>query len=191
MDHVTLTINHRTKRLEIYHTSIASILNRHYGVTTIFTSLYDAKICESHKTIDILGNKDAVLLAEYVYWYLLGQLRLMWKHHQKLYGTSGINARNSFYLGILNGFDEKLKKEKLVQSDELQQEAFNQLMVIADQQLSRYVQKKYPRMRTINSGQRRYDEESYQAGQEKGRQLTVHKGLNNISHSPALLGPSK
>ncbi len=186
-EYVTLVINHKKRRIEAFQSMIAAILNRHFFVRVIFSSLYDAQKNITYKTIEILGQKEHVLLGEYVYWFLYHQIKLMWQNYQATTDQKGVHARNSFYMGILSGFDDKLALEKTKDQDPSYQATTKKLLVVADRQLNKYVSLKFPRLQTRSWGGRRYDAETFADGQEQGRQLTLKDGLNSSCETVKLL----
>ena len=69
-DYLCLTLKLKRKRVERYQSVIASLLNDHFFVEVIHSSLYDAADCCEYKTLELLGLRHNVKMAEYVFYYL-------------------------------------------------------------------------------------------------------------------------
>src|SRR5262249_39048746 len=107
--YVSLLINTGRRRIARHHFLIASILNEHFFVRVVHASLYSAEEMCEHKTIELLGSRENVLMAEYVYHFLLNQIHSHWEKFSEK--KKGRQAKNSYYLGVLIGFRDKLEKE--------------------------------------------------------------------------------
>ena len=109
-DFTYVLINHKKKKAPQHQALIASILNSHFFVETVFGELYDAQLNERHRTLEIVGTSQNVQMAEYVYHFLHASVESLWQSYKKSEGVHGCLKR-TFYLGVLQGFDEKLAKQ--------------------------------------------------------------------------------
>ncbi len=180
-DFMTLVIDHKLARLPSFHANLASILMNSFPVHVIFSSLYDPQKDCTYKVLEILGSAQNVKLADYVYWFLFHQLRLLWQVYQSTHPVKGIAARNSYYLGILNGFSEQLAKSRKsrLQDRDLPPEE-RTLIVLGEERLDRYLSFRHPRLHTTRSTQRSRYANIYHDGIAKGKQLKIHQGLNDV-----------
>lgn len=168
---VYLILHTKKKRIERHQSAIASLLNDFYFVEVVHSSVFDAEeLCE-FKAIELLGTRENVLMAEYVFHFLCNQLRFLWAGHRSVRG--GMRARNSFYLGVLAGF-----RDKLEQSAKGQGGPSIALMVPRDPHLEDYLSFRYPRLVRIGHGRRRHDGASFEAGREQGMRLVLHRGIS-------------
>lgn len=168
-----LIINLRKKKIERHLSAIASLLNDFFFVEVVHASLFDAEdLCE-YKILELLGTRENVLMAEYVYHFLCNQLRALWNGNRSSL-RPGMRARNSFYLGVLAGFREKLERPTLSQAT-----GVTALTVPDDPELQKYLSYRYPRLVRIGHGRRRHDGSSFEAGREHGRSLVLHRGIAN------------
>jgi hypothetical protein len=137
-DFVSLVINHQKKKTSAHQSMIASILTRHFFSRIIFASEYSAQRNESFKTMEIMGTRENVLMAEYVYWFLINNLKVLWSNFQKAGSAQGTVSKNNFYMGVLVGFSEQLSLQSPSPTGTIpiQPSTRNELMKIADAALS-------------------------------------------------------
>jgi len=166
-----LLLKLRKKRVERYQSVIASILNEHFFVEVIHTSLYDSDSCSEFKALELLGTRENVLMAEYVFCFLEQQLAGLWKSYQSS-KKLGIASRNSFYLGVLEGFREKMNR--------LDTNADNSVSLIVrqDEGLRNLVKGRYPKLNRLRGGHRLHDTHAFSAGKKEGRSLIIRKGIS-------------
>lgn len=192
-DFVALVINHKKKKASVHQSKIASILNRHFFTRIIFSSEYCAKENETHKTMEILGTRENVLMAEYVYWFLNNNLKILWSRFQKTAAAHGIVSKNNFYLGVLCGFDEQLSQRpsgsnaspSMAPSTTDRRE----IMKIADTALAGYVTQRHPRLRSRSWGQGKRDSSAFNQGRSQGKELRLNPGIHQgKGHSKGISG---
>lgn len=176
-----LIINRKKKRIEGYQRRICTILQDFFYVRIVFTSLYDAGRDESHRTIELLGKEENVEVAEYVYHFLDNQLALLWQQNRHKFHGNTRRSKNSYYLGLLDGFYRKLKKQNervtkgtVAKSDQTS----SALIVSEDRQLNHFVGNRHPRLsrRTLR-GTKIY-KESYDDGVAAGQQIVLNQGIS-------------
>ncbi|NBX77048.1 MAG: DUF2786 domain-containing protein [Proteobacteria bacterium] len=166
-----LLLKLKKKRIERYQSVIASILNEHFFVEVIHTSLYDPESCSDFKVLELLGTRENVLMAEYVFYFLENQLAGLWKAYQPN-KSLGIATRNSFYLGVLEGFREKLNKLELPTDNSVS------LILRQDEGLRNLVKGRYPKLNRLRGSRRLHDNQAYSAGKREGRSLVIRKGIS-------------
>lgn len=190
-DYEYLIINPGRKRIENFQRKICFILINFYYVKVIFSRLYDARACCHYKTIEIFGSRENVLIAHYVYSFLERKMHSLWKDHQRLHNLPG-KGKRSFLLGLLDGFAEKLstmkKQRQAKTADPARKTQTTALIRAEDRRLDEYIGRRHPRLRTKKPPRTRIHPDEYQAGQHQGRQLTLHKGVNdNLGSSGKML----
>lgn len=183
---IYLTLKTGRKRIERYHYLVCSILNEHFFVQVIHGSLYDARELADFKIIELLGTQENVLMAEYVYHFLLNQVRMLWEDYRRAHKKRA-RAKSSFFLGVLSGFRDKLdrhREEAKARTDEaLRAEgragAGNPFALVAaeDRELEDFVAYRYPRLVKVRGGTSLRDSGSFEAGREQGFRLVLHKGV--------------
>jgi predicted SprT family Zn-dependent metalloprotease len=145
-------------------TAIYEIL-RHFIVRPVI-SMGRGTVC-----LEVTGTKTNVMLARYVAEFLDRELDHQWDIARIEYGLSGLRAKNSFFLGMARGFDEKMKgvKQEFSADDQL-------ALVKVEKSLEENIRLIYRRLGTVSSG-RQTDHEAQEAGKEKGRKLSIRHGV--------------
>jgi len=176
-----IIINHKKKRIENYQRKICTILANHFFVKVILSNSYDALQCCSHKTIEIFGTTENVLIAHYVYDFLLGQMDFLWNQFRKKNNTSGRQKR-SYWLGVLDGFAKKLSSKKQMSSDKntiaLQgKKNLSVMLCDQDQALGLFIEQRYPRLTRRTYASAKVHMKEYEAGHKDGKKLRLSKGV--------------
>jgi hypothetical protein len=200
MAHIFLS--HKKKRIEAHQDKIAGILVGHFFVKVIFSRDFDAKTLQEYKSIELIGTRENVLMAEYVYYFLLQQTEFLVRELKKKKTTLSRLEAKSYRLGVLQGFSEKL-----LRMDEQMKKSSTSLAPIShasgkdglvtfekalaalesDKSLSDYLNTVYPRL--VNaSGQTQYlDSSIYGEGRAAGRQINLHKAVADKKGNTGLL----
>jgi len=176
----TEVISLQKKRLENYISRICRILINYFYVKIVYSHEYSVKKGRWEQNIHLLGKSSHVKVAVYVFYYLRRQLEIFWKEYKSLHHLKGLFARNSYYTGVLQGFDMKLKQEKKTKKF-YANETEKQQIVEKDFALEYYQKMLFPRLSTCSSSQRMIDEWIYEAGKQQGYDMTIRSGLNSSS----------
>jgi hypothetical protein len=191
--YVQAIINHKKKRIENYQRSICLILNDYFFVEVVYSYLYDAENCETHKTIELLGTVENVIMAEYVYYFLLNQLEILWKAHKAKRGYRSNKKKRSYWLGVLRGFGDKLAHIETDRGNHKKQDTkdvvtTSALICAQDKMLARFLGMRFPRLHSHRPQSATLDRSTFKAGIKDGKQLTLHKGVTqNTSFQGKLL----
>jgi outer membrane protein TolC len=177
-----LTLNFRKKSIPTTHCLACSILQQHFYVTTIFNSLYCPMENTSHKTIEIIGTKQNVLMAEYVFLFLIERIELLWKYYARTKFLS-TKFKSSYQRGILDGFLKKLEESKKNREKEHNNEknhgvALMTLNLIHQKELDDYLQEKHPRIVKNNRSSGSVYTEHFQEGIQEGKKINLHKPIS-------------
>lgn len=142
---------------------------RHFIVRPVFH--YGKGSC----TLEVSGTLTNVKLARYVAEFLDRELDHLWKDSKAEHGFSGLRAKNSFFIGVARGFEEKMNQLKSGYSAEDQRS-----LVVVEKNLKEQIDKIYGRLRsTRTSGS--IDSDAQSAGHAKGKKLTINKGVETSS----------
>jgi hypothetical protein len=184
-------INHQKKQIHSWQWSILSILNQHFYVNCVSRSLYDAKALTHHRVVDVMGTRENVQMAEYAYWFLYHQLPQLFDQFRQDKGPQPRNARNSFYIGVLRGFDEKLKQQKRDLKEKTQEWGLvahrgthQELEARSDAELRHFVKSRYPSLSNNSGRSLNVAEEAFNSGKDRGRELNLHRALHQTSSGP-------
>lgn len=176
----SMIICRQRKKVESHEAMIYSILNESFFVKVIHTSLFDAKACQKYKAVELLGSRENLLMAEYVFYFLLQQCETLWREHKKITRLDG-RYRRSYQLGILHGFSEKLAAQPVqakVAKDLGISEGQSKALVLQDRrELDDFVARKYPRLGSKSRGRARVDGETFAAGKSAGHSINLHRAV--------------
>ena len=193
---VCLGISTGSKRFKTHEKRIGSILIAHFFVRVINGDTYHVPTGERHAMVEIFGTPENVLMAEYVYHFLVNQTQLLVaeaeRSGQHKFTRTG---RNSYRLGILNGFSSKLTQSSTSPSageDDDASIVSRALTVFkGDRRLDTYIRTIYPRLTFSGSGAR-IDPSAYAAGHVAGHTITLNKPVTGAATNHGhLLGGSK
>lgn len=178
-----LIIDTKVKRLENYQRHIVSILMGYYFVEAVLSETYDAIKDERYRTIELFGATENVLMAEYVFYFLLNHLDILWRCHQLENAAARSRDKRSYWLGVLRGFSDKLSlQEKSRHTAHLVTGArspstASALVLAKDQGLREFIRTRYPRLRQYSSRGSAVNVQAFQAGVADGQELTLHRGV--------------
>jgi len=192
----TLIINTRCQRLEGWQRKICVILLRFFYVKVVTSSLYDPMDDTQHKTIELFGRQENVTIAEYCHTFLAAKIASLWQQNRSRISGKGLRARNSYYLGLLQGFYDKLNsRETLVTTappagNKAAKNAATGLSLLIrteEEALDRFVAMRFPHLRKRSGGRTMIYRETYEQGRTDGGQIVLHKGVTGHNHEQGLL----
>jgi hypothetical protein len=152
------------KRKDAKLSAIYDIL-KHFIVKTVI-SLGKNTCC-----LEVSGSLTNVKLARYVAEFLERELDHLWELTKKEYALQGLRAKNSFFLGVARGFDEKMKLAKMGMSGTDQR-----ALVLVERQLQHDTSLIYRRLSHTATGNS-IDENARNLGIQKGKSLTIRQGV--------------
>jgi hypothetical protein len=121
--------------------------------------------------LEVSGTLTNVKLAGYVANFLDLELDHLWEETRKEMGLKGLQAKNSFFLGVAKGFDEKMSASKTQYND-----ADKKALILVEKQLDIDTQVIYRRLGHSRSGHQT-DNEASAAGHKKGLSLTIRNAV--------------
>ncbi|MEI6397801.1 MAG: DUF2786 domain-containing protein [Pseudomonadota bacterium] len=188
----SLFLTRRKKKTDPTEVKILSILNNHFRVKVVHTHLYDAKACERHKAAEIIGRRENILMAEFVYHFLSQQCESLWAQHKKATRCPGI-LRRSYQLGVLSGFDQKLSlsrpiSEVTLAGTGITMSEVSALQRVASNELDDFLSARYPRISKKSWVGGRVDSGTFASGQTAGRSLNLNKPVTGTSRFGGYLG---
>jgi len=192
----TLIINTRCQRLEGWQRKICAILLRFFYVKVVLSSLYDPMGDTHHKTIELFGRRENVIIAEYCHTFLAAKIASLWRQNRNRIGGKGLRARNSYYLGLLQGFYDKLKNRETSATtappanDQAPDKAATGLSLLIQTEeaaLDRFVATRFPRLRQGARGRTMIDRETYEQGRTDGARIILQKGVTGQNHERGIL----
>lgn len=180
-----ILIKHGKGRIERYQTLIANLLVRHFFVRVIHSFLYDAQYKKEFKVLELLGQRQHLEWAEYVYWFIYNNLPNLWKAHKKTSKACGIKARNCYFEGVIDGFNEQLSlaQKQRAKTAEPNPATTAALMTVENNRLDQFLGHRYPRLKNSRFRSNTEHDANYAAGVKHGNGLTIHKGVTRHSGS--------
>lgn len=175
-NYVRVIINEKRKRLDASRRRIVTILLNYFFVKVVYFKLFDARTCETYQTIELLGTKENVMIAEYVYHFLVRQVNRLWRNYQEETGVSG-RQRLSYVLGVLAGLKERLLQAE-VRAQGRSEVTVSALVRAKDQGLSAFTALLFPRLQTARRKGLSLFKETFFAGTCEGRRLTINKPIS-------------
>jgi hypothetical protein len=161
------------KRVEIHRGMASVILERHFFVTGIWTSVWDARTRERGSVLEVCGTPANVEFAAYVYSFLVHTAEGLWAMHRRANPGGGLTARRSFLRGVMQGFGEKLEAES-------RRDGEAGLVWVGDPALQDYFRRRHPHVsRRPSYG--RHDPDAHASGREAGQRLVIHKPIESAS----------
>jgi hypothetical protein len=88
---------------------LAGILSRHFFVDVIWIPSYLPRQGRSGRVLELCGTPSNLEVAVYVHGFLMATGERLWREHKRTHGLIGNAERRRFVLGVMIGFDEKLK----------------------------------------------------------------------------------
>ena len=175
-DYDYLIIKPGTKRIAAHQRLIAAILKDFFYVNVVIARQFEAASGETLRVIELTGAKENLAVAGHVYHFLIRRLEYLWLEYRKNTGATG-REKNSYWLGVLNGFREKLILQDREAMRASGDNTESSLICASDPGLIRYYRARYPRLRTVQYNGPQVYADTYQAGQQEGKQLVIHKGV--------------
>ena len=170
-------IDRKRKRIESYQRRISSILHDFFFVRVVLASLYDPLRNDTYKTIELLGTKENVTIAEYCYHFLENRLASLWSLNRHRFKGSTRTEKNSYYLGMLRGFYQKLQEQKDGKEDPCIEPQLGALVVAEQKRLEMFVGMRFPRLRKASKSGVKVYRGTYDEGVKTGKTITFTEGL--------------
>jgi hypothetical protein len=181
-------ITRKKQRMSRPEALIFSILAEHYFVRVVHGTTFEARDGREYAMAELLGTRENVLMAEYVYGFLWAQIHLLWDNFQARTKASG-RKKSSYLIGVLIGFRDKLRRSQT----ELEQTAgrpssreLTALVAVADREVEQFVKTRHPRLSTTGRTTLRGDEALFRAGRAEGEKLTLHRAVTEQRESGPL-----
>jgi hypothetical protein len=121
--------------------------------------------------LEVSGSLTNVKLAGYVGNFLDQEMDRLWEMAKKEHGLSGLRGKNSFFIGVAKGFNEKMKNSKKSYSD-----TDKQALMVVEQKLTLDTRLIYSRLTNVRSGHQP-DHNASSVGHAKGLSLTIRNAV--------------
>ncbi len=149
----------------------------------VYSTLYDPGTDTEHKIIDIMGKRENVEVAEFVYHFLERKIRLLWEENRGKFGGNRLRARNSYFYGLLEGFHRKLEKQDIRHKKNIDRRSpettASEIAVAKDKMLNAFVRMRYPRLRKYSRKGGTIYLESYAKGLADGKKIVLNNPISS------------
>lgn len=142
----------------------------HFMVSPIY-SYGKGQVC-----LDVAGTKTNVELAKYVASFLDSELDRLWLVTKAEHNLKGLRAKNSFFHGVGQGYEEKMQNTRKEFSEEE-----SRALVHVGKQLEKQI-RNFMRLRSSYSYHSERDAYSTSLGNKAGRNLTINKAVSSYSN---------
>ncbi len=187
---VRLIIKPGKKQIPSYRRTICAILRDYFFVKVVYSYLYDPETDNTYKTIELLGRAENVPVAEHCYYFLEQQLPQLWQKNRHKHQGNTRTAKNSYYLGLLHGFSEKMahqtrqnKENSRIRRNNIQNETPGELAIREDRELQDFVGFHFPSLVTLSRAKVRIYDDSYSKGVDTGRKMVLHRTVTEKNGS--------
>lgn len=180
-------------RLDASYSYLAKIIGQHFGVIVLFAGEYDVSSGKEFRTMEFVGTAKDILIADYVAHYILNVTEKIWSSKKAEIGGS-LRNRNSFRLGLMTGFAQKLetaknKREQTSSANPLQKRARDRAhslevknesssLDLRQKLKEEFFARKFPKITNRSSSSRPLNQHAYHAGKQAGRALSVRPGVS-------------
>ena len=185
----------RARRYQ-YEYALINILSEYFFVRCVLVSALCVKTQKRGQAVEVCGRPEDLEIASYVYDFVQNHLELAWRAHRaqlqaKGVKNKGLRARLSFSLGLVSGFEAKLRRAQETQRADQSAET-HALIALGQSKVAQFLALRYPHT-SRGSKQGWSPSTEYHSGFQRGQTLNLHRGVHDQrSHSdaPALLGHS-
>lgn len=168
--------------LKPHHDSITSLLINFFFVRCIIHSKYDGHSSGQYgipkarfrKIIQLVGTKENVQIATYIFQYLDKAYPELWKDYYDRNATIKTSDRKSFYMGLTAGISKLLEETKWKVQEEMG------LVLVEDPGLKKFVDQISDGAYGKNSSSS-LNPEVFQDGIETGKNITLRKPIESTS----------
>lgn len=161
------------RRLHTFEQKIMSILVNHYFVEVIVGNEFDVKTTTYHRVIELIGTKENVLMADYVFTYLQKISSELTQQRRKLQRYLSKKSLNDYQMGLLVGFDDKLNALKEQQGSREIEKSL--ALFKSNKPLKTYIAQVHPHLVTITSKSSLRDRGFFEEGRAEGRRLNIQR----------------
>ncbi len=193
--HVVLSL--KKKRVEAHLSKICTLLSEHFFVRVIYFTEFEIASGKDFQAIQLIGSRENVLMAEYVYHFLKGQIDSLVREKKKTSGLSSRLSIKSYRLGVLAGFSQKLKATNERAQSEYKNPKTSEtgLVVLGkalsskalNDQIDSYVETVFPRLVSRSRSRQWVDGKAYSDGTADGKSITLHRAMTSRGESGRFL----
>jgi hypothetical protein len=161
---------------EVY--ALSALLSAFYHVEAIWLGTYVVESDKIGSVLEISGTPENVEIATYVHDFVARYIENHWVDFSRTcHGRRGQRERSAFALGIIQGFRKKLEENAQTARGP------HGIVLANDPKRRQYFRERYPRIRHVSSSSARLDAASLNAGEQRGRDLVIARGIRDSGSS--------
>jgi hypothetical protein len=172
------------KRMESIEKLILSFLEEFYFVNCVAATIYDAQTDEEYKAGVLIGKKEALVVAEYVYRFLLNTSRSLWQNFREKHAgqrTGKVAFDSGFMKGIRSNHEMMFKEHndaKINGDTSLPVAAVKALRIKCRTENNFEKTRLFPRLRKDRTSFR-MDKNAFFQGMEQGKKTHIHRPVEH------------
>lgn len=172
------------KRMETIEKLILVFLEKFYFVNCVAGTIYDAETDEEYKAGVLIGKKEALVVAEYVFWFLLNTSKALWKDFRKKHAgqrTGKVAFDSGFIQGIRSNHEMMFKEHNdtdITPDPSLPVAAVKALRVRCRAENNYEKNRLFPRLKKDRSSFR-MDKNAFNQGMEQGKKTHIHRPVEH------------
>jgi hypothetical protein len=172
------------KRMESIEKLILGFLEKFYFVNCVIATIYDAKTDEEYKAGVLIGKQEALVVAEYVYRFLLNTSKSLWKDFRKKHAgqrTGKVAFDSGFMQGIRTNHEMMFKENNDAENNgdsSLPVAAVKALRVKCHAENNCEKTRLFPRLRKDRSSFR-MDKNAFHQGMEQGKKTHINRPVEH------------
>lgn len=172
------------KRMESIEKLILGFLEEFYFVDCVIAAIYDAKTDEQYRAGVLIGKKEALVVAEYVYRFLLNTAGAFWQDFRKNHAgrrTGKVAFDSGFMKGIRSNHEMMFTQPEDAAAPgdtSLPVAAVKALRVQCRAENHREKTRLFPRLRKDRTSFR-MDETAFSQGMAQGRKTHIHRPVEH------------
>ncbi len=178
-----LTICHKKKRIESIQKALLSILRDYYYVNCLTSRTYHAGDDAIYKSMVLIGREEALIVAEYVYHFLLDTSQALWQNFRKKHRAKRgqkVSFDMGFTAGIRNNhelmFDEEIKTNG---NPSLPVQLTTALMAKNHEANRKEESRLFPKLKQGRYGRHQASSGAFKEGFKNGKNTHINKGVTS------------
>ncbi len=177
-----LTICHKKKRIESIQKALLAVLRDYYYVNCLTSRTYHAQDDTVYKSIVLIGRKEALIVAEYVYYFLLDTGQALWQDFKRKHDAKR-NEKISFDMGFSAGIKDNHElmfadsKIKINGDLSLPVKVTKALMAQNHAENRREESRLFPRLKSGRYGRHKTSSGAFKEGFKNGKNTHINKGV--------------
>lgn len=183
----------KAKRVKSTHSLICSILIEHFFVDVVYSNTYIASEISFNKTLEFFGLPENLKMAEYVFHFLDRQTDFLWQSEGYKQFKSA-KFKRSYQLGLLHGFNSKLREAKQERRRSQSTQNVNtlalQLLKSDAAERDEFVRQRYPRLSSRANSSGGVYTDAFDLGHSEGQNIVLNKGIETSGSENDIKGIS-